>query len=175
MEADLLEVLVVQLALQRGEQGPHPVGAEFPGVVVRDLSQLPQAGYVGFEMSDRAREVGRGSLVRAAVQPQVPLVLQGPDGDRVHLPDDLGLGEAVGQHPLAVADRFRIVQAGEQYLHGRLEEEFVTGGHRPQQRGQFQILDQVLMAGRQAGPDVEVLVLVQEVDLHRPSRSRSRS
>jgi hypothetical protein len=54
VEADLLEVLVVQLALQRGEQPPHPVGAEFPGVVVGDLSQLPQAGYVGFEMRDRA-------------------------------------------------------------------------------------------------------------------------
>jgi hypothetical protein len=105
----------------------------------------------------------------------VPLVLQGPDGDRVHLPDDLGLGQAVGQHPLAIADRFRIVQAGQQYLRGDLGEIFVARGHRPQQRGQFQILDQVLMAGRQAGPGVEVPVLVQEVDLHRPSRSRSRS
>ena len=30
VEADLLEVPVVQVALQRGEQRPHPVGAEFP-------------------------------------------------------------------------------------------------------------------------------------------------
>ena len=107
--------------------------------------------------------------------PQLPLVLQGPGRDGVHFPDDLGLGEAVGQDPLTVADGFRIVQAGEQHLSGHLEEELVTGGHRPQQRGQLQILDQVLVAGRQVGPVVEVPVLVEEVDLHSPSRSRSPS
>ena len=88
----------------------------------------------------------------------LPLVLQGADRDGVHLPDDLGLVEAVGQDPLAVADGLRIVEAGEQDLLGHVEEELVTGGHRPQQRGQLQVLDQVLVAGRQAGPEVEVLV-----------------
>jgi hypothetical protein len=96
VEADLLEVLVVQLTLQRGEQRPHPVGAEFPGIGVGDLPQLPEAGHVAFEMADRAGQVRRGILVGAAVMPQLPLVLQGPDRDRVHLPDDLGLGQAVG-------------------------------------------------------------------------------
>ena len=56
--ADLLEVLVVQFALQRGEQRPQPVGAEFPGMVVGDLPQLPQPGDVGFQVADRAGEVG---------------------------------------------------------------------------------------------------------------------
>ena len=57
VEADLLEVPVVQLALQRGEQRPQPIGAELPGMVVGDLPQLPQAGHVGFQVPDRAREV----------------------------------------------------------------------------------------------------------------------
>ena len=46
-----------QLALQRREQRPHPIGAEFPGLVVGDLPQLPEAGHVGFEMADRAGQV----------------------------------------------------------------------------------------------------------------------
>ena len=174
--ADLLEVLVVQLALQRGEQRRQPVGAELLGVVVGDLPQLPEAGHVGFEMADRTGEVGRGVLVRAAVtSPPAPLVLQGADRDGVHLPDDLGLGEAVGQDPLAVADGLRVVEAGEQHLRGHLEQELVTGGHRLQQRGQLQVLDQVFVAGRQVGPEVEVPVLVEEMGLHDASLSRSRS
>ena len=111
--ADLLEVVVVQLALQRGEQRPQPVGAELPGVVVGDLPQLPQPGHVGFQMADRAGQVGRRILVAAAVtSPQMPLVLQGADRDGVHLADDLGVGEAVGQDLLAVADGLRVMQAG---------------------------------------------------------------
>jgi len=56
--ADLAEVLVIQFTPQRGEQRPQPVGAEFPGVVVGDLPQLPEPGHVGLEMADRAHEVG---------------------------------------------------------------------------------------------------------------------
>ena len=32
--------------------------------------------------------------------------------DGVHFPDDFGLREAVGEDPLAVADGFRVVEAG---------------------------------------------------------------
>ena len=152
-----------------------PSERNFPAWSSAICRSCPQPGHVGFEIADRAREVGRGGLVRAAVTPQVPLVLQGADRDGVHLPDDLGLGEAVGQDPLAVADGLRVVQAGEQHLRGHLEEELVAGGHRLQQRVQLQVGDQVLVAGRQAGSPVEVPVPVQEVDLHRASRSPSRS
>src|SRR6266568_5481354 len=55
--ADLIEVLVVQFAQQRDEQRPQPVGAEFPGMVLGDLPQLPEPRHVGFEVADRAREV----------------------------------------------------------------------------------------------------------------------
>ena len=105
----------------------------------------------------------------------MPLVLQGADRDGVHLPDDLGLGEAVGKDPLAVADGLRIVEAGEQHFRGHVEEELVTGGHRLQQRGQLQVLDQVLVAGRQVGLEVEVLGFVEEVGLHDATLPRSRS
>lgn len=49
---------VVQLALQGGEQRRQPTGGEFPGVVVGDLPELPQPGHVGFQLADRAGEVG---------------------------------------------------------------------------------------------------------------------
>ena len=35
--ADLVEVVVVEVTLQRGEQPAHSVGAECPGVAVSDL------------------------------------------------------------------------------------------------------------------------------------------
>jgi hypothetical protein len=85
------------------------------------------------------------------------------------------LCEAVGEDPLAVTDGPGIAQAGEQHLPGYVEEEFVTGGHRGQQRGQFQVLDQVLVVGRQGGAEVEVAGRVEEVDLHDGSLRRSRS
>ena len=78
--------------------------------------QLPQPGHVGFEIADRARQVGRRILVRAAVtSPQVPLILQGASRDGIHFPDDLGVGEAVGQDSLPVADGLRIIQAGQEH------------------------------------------------------------
>ena len=119
-------------------------------------------------MADRAGQVGGRVLVAAAVgaQPHAPPVSQGADRDRVDLADHLGVGEAVGQHLLPVADRFRVVQAGEQDLRGHLVQELVTGGHRLQQRAQFQVLDQVLVAGWQPGLPVEVPVRVEEVGLH---------
>jgi hypothetical protein len=129
--ADLLEVLVVQFAVQRGEQRPQPVGVELPGMPVGDRPELPEARQVRLEMRDRAGEVGEGSLVAASIAAlQAPPVLKGADGDVVHLPDDLGVGEA---------------------------------------------LDQLLVAGRQARREVEVLILVQEMDLHGATLSRSRS
>ena len=103
------------------------------------------------------------------------LVLQRAGRYGVHLPDDPGLGQAVGEDPLAVADGFRIMEAGEQHLLGHVEEELVTGGHRLQQRGQLQVLDQLLVAGRQVGAEVEVLGFVQEVGLHDATLPRSRS
>jgi hypothetical protein len=57
VEADLLEIPVVQLALQPGEQRPQPVGPEFLSIVVGDLPQLPEAGHVGLQVADRARQV----------------------------------------------------------------------------------------------------------------------
>jgi len=105
----------------------------------------------------------------------LPFVLQGADSYGVHLPDDLGLGETVGQDPLAVADGFRVVQAGEQNFRRYLGQEFVTAGHRPEQRGQFQVPDHVLVAGRQVSSEVEVPGFVEEMDLHGTSLSRSRS
>ena len=101
----------------------------------------------------------------------MPLVLQGGGRDRVHLADDIGLGEAVGQDPLPVADGLRVVQAGEQHLRGHPVQELVTGGHRLQQRGQLQVLDQVLVAGGQVGPEVEVPVLEEQVGLHEATLS----
>jgi len=56
--ADLLEVGVVQVTLQRGEQLLHPAGAELLGVLAGDLPQLPQPGHVGFQVADRAGQVG---------------------------------------------------------------------------------------------------------------------
>ena len=156
--ADLLEVLVVQLAVQRGEQRPHPVGAEFAGVVVGDLPQLPQPGYVGFQVIDRARQVGRRVLVGAAVTAphRCRLSSRAPAATAYMSRMTCGVGEAVGQDLLPVADGFRVVQAGEQDLRGHLGQELVAGGHRLQQGGQLQVLDQVLVAGRQAGLEVEV-------------------
>ena len=118
-------------------------------------------------MRDRAGEVGRGGLVAPSkTAPQVPLVLEGADRDVVHLPDDLGLGETVGQHPLAITDCLGVAEAGEQDLLGHLGEELVAARHRLEQRGQLEVLDQLLVAGRQAGREVEVLILIQEMDLH---------
>ena len=87
----------------------------------------------------------------------------------------LGLGEAVGQDPLPVADGLRVVQAGEQHLRGYPVEKLVAGGHRLQQRGQLEVLDQVLVADGQVGPEVEIPVLEEEVGLHAVTLACSRS
>jgi len=67
--ADFLEVLIVQLALQGGEQCPQPVGVELARVLAGDLPELAQPRDIGLQVTDRAGQVGRRVLVAAAVAP----------------------------------------------------------------------------------------------------------
>ena len=66
---DRLEVLVVELTLQRAKEVLMPVGSEPLGVVIGDLAQLLEPYDGRFELVDRARQDGRGYW---ELYPQMP-------------------------------------------------------------------------------------------------------
>ena len=151
MAAERLEVLVVELALQRAEERGKPLGAELAAMVVGDLAQFPEPDYQHLELIDRSGEDGGGGR-RCPESPHAASVLQRADSDAVHLADDVRLGDAVGQDLLAVADGAEVSEAGQQHAPGDVEQERVPGCHCGQHRVQLEVPDQVIAAAAQARP-----------------------
>lgn len=168
------EVLVVQVALQGAQEADHAFGSEPGGMVVGDLAQFAEPGDQHLELADRTRQDGGGPL-RGPETPYLALVLQGADGDVVHLPDDLRLGHAVGEDPLAVADLIGVGQAGQHHPRRDVVQELVPGRHGLQHGGQLQVLDQVVAVAGEIGGDIEVPVAVEQVGLQELSLSLSWS
>jgi hypothetical protein len=74
--------------------------------------------------------------------------------------------QAVGEDLLAVGDRPRVAQAGEDGVAGHVEQELVTRGHGLEQGGQLQVLGEGVLVGWQRRLQVDVPVAVHEEDLH---------
>jgi hypothetical protein len=83
--------------------------------------------------------------------------------------------EAVLEDLLAVANRVRICEAREEAPPRDLAQEFVTAGHRAEERAELEILAQRVGVGGQRLLEIEVALAVHEEDLHRGTRFASAS
>ncbi len=167
------EILVVKVALQRVQQRRHAGRAELLDMVIGDIAQLLEADERCLELVDGSREDGR--RIVNVVSPDSALVLQRPDSNLVHLPDHLRVGDAVHEDLLAVHDGLGVVETRKDDTPGHIEQKPVAVRHCLEQRRELEILHQVRVIRRQLGPEVEVLVFVQQMGLHVPTLRRRRS
>ena len=130
MALDRPRVVVGQLLRSIAKKRLNPSEPKLSGLLLGDLPQPLQTSTYSF--SSRTEPVEDDARARAGPQRQPTSRSFGQrlDRERVELPDDRRVLEAVGEHALAVDDRVGVAQAGQHHALGRLEQELVSGGHR---------------------------------------------
>jgi hypothetical protein len=168
------QVVVIEFPLEHREQAREAVRAEFRRLLVRLVPQTLEHVCEQLEYAEGLPQQRLGRVAKPEVL-RLSLAFDRFDGERVELPDDLGVLEAVSEDRQAVADRLGVYKAREEHLLDDLAQVLVPSGHGVEERGQLQILLQGRGVRGRGLLGIEVAIAIQEVCLHWLMRLLSRS
>jgi hypothetical protein len=131
-----LDVIVRELLLEHREEAPEALGVEVGRLLIGDPPQPLEDLHMQRQQLHRSAQ-DRVGIVGAPHRARLALALKRLDRQLVHLSDDFGMREAVGEHSLAVENRVGIAQARQDRALGHREQELVAGRHRVPERPQL--------------------------------------